>query len=115
MPGRLPGEGVRRVVLPEPQPFLQKFFGSSSSSETKEQMAQKALADSLPSDVRRGLRYAALFDQMKRGESMLLNPIGGEAGPLKEGDELILLSRVFLLPEQSLPTDPPIHPAKAEE
>jgi protease-4 len=65
---------VRRVVLPEPKPFLEKFFGDSDSTQTKEQAAQKALADSLPSDVRRGLRYAALFDQMKRGEAMMMLP-----------------------------------------
>jgi protease-4 len=65
---------VRRVVLPEPKPFLEKFFGDSDSTQTKEQAAQKALADSLPSDVRRGLRYAALFDQMKRGETMMMLP-----------------------------------------
>jgi protease-4 len=66
---------VRRVVLPVPKPFLERFLGGSDdSAETKEQLAQKALADSLPSDVRRGLRYAALFDQMKRGEAMMMLP-----------------------------------------
>ena len=41
---------------------------------------------------------------------MILNPIGGEAGPLKAGDQLILLSRVFLDPTQPLPTVPPVEP-----
>jgi hypothetical protein len=26
---------------------------------------------------------------------MMLNPVGGEAGPLREGDELILLSQTL--------------------
>ena len=41
---------------------------------TADQKAQKALVDSLPEDARRALKFAALFDQMKRGESMLLMP-----------------------------------------
>jgi hypothetical protein len=29
---------------------------------------------SLPEDVRRSLRYAALFDRLKRGEAMMMMP-----------------------------------------
>ncbi|MGI8811410.1 MAG: signal peptide peptidase SppA [Pyrinomonadaceae bacterium] len=65
---------VRRVILPEPKPFFERIFGSNDSTQTKEQMAQKALADSLPSDIRRGLRYAELFDKMKHGETMAMMP-----------------------------------------
>jgi protease IV len=66
---------VRRVVFPEPRPFLETLFEEDDSAElTAEQKAQKALADSLPEDARRALRFAALFDQMRRGESMLLMP-----------------------------------------
>ena len=43
---------------------------------------------------------------------MHLNPIGGEAGPLKPDDQLILLSRVFLKPSEPLPTDPPVDPSQ---
>ena len=62
---------VRRVVFPEPRPFFETFFADEESAEVK---AQKALAASLPEDARRALRFAALFDQMKRGEAMLLMP-----------------------------------------
>ena len=65
---------VRRVVLPVPKPFFERIFGSNDSNESQEKAAQKALADSLPADVRKGLRYAALFDQMKRGEAMMMLP-----------------------------------------
>jgi voltage-gated potassium channel len=58
-------------------------------------------------------RRSALLVGIMRGEEMILNPVGGEAGPLKEDDELILLCRVVLDPEQPLPTDPPIHSAAA--
>ncbi len=66
---------VRRVVFPEPKPFFETLFEDDSSAElTAEQKAQKALATALPEDARRALKYAALFDRMKRGESMLLMP-----------------------------------------
>ncbi len=65
---------VKRVVFPEPRPFLETWFGSNASSETKEQQAQAALLESLPADVRRSFRYAALLDQMQRGQAMLMMP-----------------------------------------
>jgi voltage-gated potassium channel len=40
----------------------------------------------------RANRNACLLIGVYRGEKMMLNPVGGEAGPLREGDELILLS-----------------------
>ncbi len=36
---------------------------------------------------------ACLLIGLYRGETMMLNPVGGEAGPLHEGDQLILLSQ----------------------
>jgi voltage-gated potassium channel len=59
----------------------------------------------------RGDKRSCLLVGLQRGDEMILNPVGGEAGPLKEGDDLILLSRVFLNPSQALPTVPPIQPA----
>ncbi len=38
---------------------------------------------------------ACLLIGFYRGETMTLNPVGGEAGPLCEGDELILLSQTL--------------------
>lgn len=66
---------VKRVVFPAPKPFFETLFDEEESAEmSAEQKAQRTLADSLPEDARRVFRYAALFDQMKRGESMLLMP-----------------------------------------
>ena len=49
---------------------------------------------------------ACLLIGLYRGETMMLNPVGGEAGPLREGDELILLSQT--LPDLSrLQVTPP--------
>ncbi len=35
---------------------------------------QRTALDALPEDMRRALRYAALFNNMKRGETMALLP-----------------------------------------
>lgn len=61
------------------------------------------------------LRYredkrSCLLVGVQRGEMMILNPVGGEAGPLRRDDQLILLGRVFLHAAQPLPTVPPITP-----
>jgi Trk K+ transport system NAD-binding subunit len=60
----------------------------------------------------RGDRSSCLLIGIQRGEEMHLNPIGGEAGPLKPDDQLILLSRIFLKPSEPLPTDPPFNPSQ---
>jgi protease-4 len=65
---------VRRVVLPAPRPFFETWFGNPDETEVKSEQTQKALADSLPADVRKALRYAQLFDRMQRGEVMMMMP-----------------------------------------
>lgn len=40
-------------------------------------------------------RHACLLIGIYRGERMMLNPVGDEAGPLRQGDELILLCPVL--------------------
>lgn len=65
---------VRRVIFPEPRPFFETIFASEESSQVKAEAAQRALAESLPADARRALRFTELFNQMKRGEAMMLMP-----------------------------------------
>ncbi|HMQ03834.1 MAG TPA: signal peptide peptidase SppA [Pyrinomonadaceae bacterium] len=66
---------VRRIVFPQPRPFLETILaGDDSTGLTSDQKAQKALADSLPEDARRALRFAALFDQAKQGQALMLLP-----------------------------------------
>ncbi len=68
---------VRRVGFPEPRPFIETIFGSSDDSafaDAKQLETQKALVESLPEDVRRTLRFAEIFDRMKKGEAMLMLP-----------------------------------------
>ncbi len=49
-------------------------------------------------------KRCCLLVGIQRGNEMVLNPIGEQAGPLKTDDQLILLSRVFPNPSQNLPT-----------
>lgn len=65
---------VKRVVFPAPRPFFEAWFGNQDDSEIKSRQAQKALAESLPADVRRAFKYSEIFDRMQRGEAMLMLP-----------------------------------------
>ena len=65
---------VKRIVFPAPRPFLETVFGSEESTVSAEQKAQRALAESLPADARKALRFAELMDRMKAGEGMMLLP-----------------------------------------
>lgn len=65
---------VKRVAFPEAQTLLQAIFNNEGMTKMKERAAQEEVAKALPEDARRALRYAAFFDQMKRGEAMLIMP-----------------------------------------
>ncbi len=72
-------KSVRRVVFPAPRSFLQGFFGGDDdergdANAMRAQQHQRAVLEALPEDVRRTLKYAALFDRMQRGETMALMP-----------------------------------------
>lgn len=73
----LPAEKeVKRVAYPEPRPFFESLFGGDDSTfaKAKENEAQEVLLKSLPEDMRKTLRFASFFDQMKNGEAMLILP-----------------------------------------
>ena len=53
-------------------------------------------------------RRSCLLIGIQRGDEMLINPIGEEAGPLRSDDQLILLSRIFPSEAQPLPTSPAV-------
>ena len=65
---------VKRVVLPAAEPFFESLFSSDNEDATIEAKQREALMQALPEDARRLFRYAALFDQMKRGEAMTMMP-----------------------------------------
>ncbi|HKP68706.1 MAG TPA: signal peptide peptidase SppA [Pyrinomonadaceae bacterium] len=64
---------VRRVVFPAPRPFFETYFNSDPES-SESVKAQKALADSLPENARRLFRYSYMFDQLNRGEALMMLP-----------------------------------------
>ena len=67
-------KGVERVIFPYPQTFLQQLLsGGGENSNTKVEQ-QRAIAAALPEDARRALRYMALMDRMRNGETMFLMP-----------------------------------------
>ncbi|HXQ70111.1 MAG TPA: signal peptide peptidase SppA [Pyrinomonadaceae bacterium] len=67
-------KGVERVILPYPTTFLQQLLtGGGENSNTKLEQ-QRMVYASLPEDARRALRYMALMDRMKNGDTMLVMP-----------------------------------------
>lgn len=70
----IPAEkGVERVILPYPTTFLQQLFSGGDNSNTQVEQ-QRAVFAALPEDARRALRFMALMDRMKNGETMLVMP-----------------------------------------
>jgi protease-4 len=67
-------KGVEQVVLPYPTTFLQQLLSGGDDNANTEVQQQRAVFAALPEDARRALRYMALMDRMKNGESMLLMP-----------------------------------------
>ena len=66
---------VRRVVFPEPRPFLESYFGGDDdSTDLKAEQARAAIASSLPKEMRDAFKYSALFDRMSQGDAMLMMP-----------------------------------------
>lgn len=67
-------QDVKRVVFPTPRPFLQTLLGGAEDEATVKARQREALIEALPEDARKVFRYAALFDQFKRGETLTLIP-----------------------------------------
>ena len=67
-------KGVERVVLPYPTTFLQQLLSGGGDNSNTQIEQQRMVYSALPEDARRALRYMALMERMKNGESMLLMP-----------------------------------------
>lgn len=65
---------VKQVAYPEARTLLQALFSDGGIAKMREQAAQEEIVKALPEDARRALRYASIFDQAKRGETMLMMP-----------------------------------------
>ena len=67
-------KGVERVIFPYPTTFLQQLLSGGNENSNTQIEQQRMIYAGLPEDARRALRYMALMDRMKNGESMLLMP-----------------------------------------
>ena len=66
---------VRRVVFPEPRPFIEEFLGlGDDNARVEEERQRRAVLSALPEPMRRALKYAQVLEQMQRGEVMFLMP-----------------------------------------
>jgi protease-4 len=66
---------VRRVVFPAPRTFFEQLFSEGEDEAAiKARQQQQAILNSLPTDMRRAVRYAHLFDRMKEGEALAIMP-----------------------------------------
>jgi protease-4 len=73
---KLPMEkDVRRVIFPEPRPFIEEYLGlGDDDARIQEERQRRAMLNALPEAMRRPLKYAQVMEQMQRGEVMLLTP-----------------------------------------
>ena len=72
---KIPGDkGVERVIFPYPQTFLQQLLSTADDNTNTKLAQQRAVAASLPEDARRALRFMAMMDRMRNGDTMLVMP-----------------------------------------
>ena len=68
---------VKRVVFPSSRPFLASLLGGNDEEATvsaQEKAQRDALVKALPKDLQKIFRFNALFDNMRRGETMAVLP-----------------------------------------
>ncbi len=69
-------KGVHRVVYPVPRTFFQQMFGGDEEdgASIKARQQQEAVINAAPKEMRRALRYAAMFERMQAGEALVIMP-----------------------------------------
>jgi protease IV len=67
-------KGVRRVIFPYPTTLWQQLLSGGDDETRTQTEQQKVVLAALPDDARRALRYMAMLDRVKTGESMLIMP-----------------------------------------
>jgi protease IV len=67
-------KGVERVIFPYPTTFLQQLLSGGGENSNTQLEQQRMVYASLPEDARRALRFMALMDRMKDGDTMLVMP-----------------------------------------
>ena len=73
--GGIPADqDVERINYPGTKSFLEDLFGRDDSAQSKESITERTLAHEMPDSIRRAFRIVRMFEQMGRGESMLITP-----------------------------------------
>ncbi len=67
-------KSVRRVVFPAPRSFFQQLFGGGGDEVSVRAREQQTLINSLPKEMRRPLRHAAMFERFRQGEALAIMP-----------------------------------------
>lgn len=67
-------QDVDRINYPGAKSFFEDLFGRDDSAQSEESVAERAIAGEMPDSIRRAFRIAKMFEQMGRGESMLITP-----------------------------------------
>jgi protease-4 len=68
-------KGVRRVIFPAPRTFFEQIFSFEPDEDSQIKLRQQRAAyETLPKEVKRTLRYAAMMDEMRNGKIMALMP-----------------------------------------
>lgn len=65
---------VKRVVFPAPRPFLETLFESSGNSEAKVKQQKEAVINAMPKEMQRAFRLASVFEQLSRGDAIMMLP-----------------------------------------
>lgn len=66
---------VRRVVYPTPRTFMETILGGGEETTVDSGFkTRKAVADTLPEDIRKLFRYTEMFERMRRGEAIMMMP-----------------------------------------
>jgi hypothetical protein len=65
------------VILPYPRTFLQELMSQGDEASVKMKQ-QEAVYAAMPEDARRALRFMAMFDRLRSGESTMLMPFDVE-------------------------------------
>lgn len=65
---------VKRIVFPAPRPFFETLFANQESSELRSAEIRKSILESLPESARKAFAFVSLFEQMEKGDAMLMLP-----------------------------------------
>ena len=64
---------VKRIAYPAPQSLYQRYFGGGENTFSKVKQ-EEALIEAMPEEFLRAFRHAKLFEQMRRGDAMMMMP-----------------------------------------